>query len=103
MNTKLFGFTTIINLLAYQKGLKSLDLPFLPIGRSFVKQSGKEFNSASLAMGRSSLGEFEELVLLTGPSMKVKCGAAITGGIQQKTGGMAFLSFFYSSNLNPSS
>jgi hypothetical protein len=44
--------------------------------------------SASLAMDRSYLGEFEELVLLTLASMKGEAyGAAVTHGIQQKTGG----------------
>jgi PadR family transcriptional regulator PadR len=49
--------------------------------------------SASLAMGRSYLGEFEELVSLTVASMKGEAyGAAITHVIQQKTGRMVVLS-----------
>jgi PadR family transcriptional regulator, regulatory protein PadR len=44
-------------------------------------------------MGRSYLGEFEELVLLTVASMKGEAyRAAITHGIQQKTGRMVVLS-----------
>lgn len=44
-------------------------------------------------MGRSYLGEFEELVLLTVASMPEEAyGAAITQGIQQKTGRMVVLS-----------
>jgi hypothetical protein len=47
-------------------------------------------------MGRSYLGEFEVLVLLTLASMKGEaCGAAITHGIQQKTGRMVVLSAVY--------
>jgi PadR family transcriptional regulator, regulatory protein PadR len=46
-------------------------------------------------MGRYYLGEFEELVLLAVASMKGEAyGAAITHGIQQKTGRMAVLSPF---------
>ncbi len=44
-------------------------------------------------MGRSYLGEFEELVLLTVASMAgAAYGAAITYGIQQKTGRLVVLS-----------
>jgi DNA-binding PadR family transcriptional regulator len=44
-------------------------------------------------MGRSYLGEFEELVLLTVASMPEEAyGAAITHGIHQKTGRMVVLS-----------
>ena len=43
-------------------------------------------------MGRSYLGECEELVLFTGASTKEEAyGAAITRGIQQKTGRLAVL------------
>jgi PadR family transcriptional regulator, regulatory protein PadR len=44
-------------------------------------------------MGRSYLGEFEELVLVTVASRKGEAGgAAIPYGIQQKTGPMVVLS-----------
>jgi hypothetical protein len=69
-----------------------LVLPFLPIGRSFVKQIKDNPHSASLAMDRSYLGEFETLVLLTVASLEGEVyRAAITRGIQQKTGRMVVL------------
>jgi DNA-binding PadR family transcriptional regulator len=49
--------------------------------------------SAALAMSRSYLGEFEELVLLNVASMEGEAyGAAITHRIQQNTGRMVVLS-----------